>query len=250
MSPGAGVDPSVGCRAVNTALDHEQFCALDVLGLADSPSGDRDVVYQEFREQLARSAEEGWYGTQLSWKGDHPLLPNYHNGSLCRLHTQVRKLRKIGKLEEYDAIIQEQLKEGIVERAPNEVVGREFYMLHRTVIREGVESMKMRVVYDCSAREREGSPSLNDCLDIGPPLQKKLLDVLVRGRFHPVAFAGDVRKAFLQVGIARGGRDALRLHWMRSIDSNEVETSRFTRALFGLRPSPWRGSRTALGWLE
>ena len=102
MSPGAGVDPSVGCLAVNTALDHEQLCALDVLGLADSPSGDQDVVYQEFREQLTRNAEEGWY--ELPWKGDHPPLPNYRNGSLRHLRTQVRKQRKIGKLEEYDAI--------------------------------------------------------------------------------------------------------------------------------------------------
>ena len=129
------------------------------------------------------------------------------------------------------------MKKGIVERAPNEVVGREFYMPHRAVIREGADSTKMCVVYDCSAREPEGSPSLNDCLDIGPPLQNKLWDVLVRGRFHPVALAGDVRKAFLQVRIARGDCDALRFHWLRSIDSNEVETLRFTRALFGLGPS-------------
>ena len=111
-------------------------------------------------------------------------------------------------------------------------------MPHRAVIREGAESTKMRVVYDCSSREREGSPSLNDCLDIGPPLQNKLWNVLVRGRFHPVALAGDV-KAFLQVRIARGDHDALRFHWLRSIDSNEVETLRFTRALFGLGPSPF-----------
>ncbi|CAB4021652.1 Hypothetical predicted protein, partial [Paramuricea clavata] len=201
MSPGADTDPSVGCLAVNTALDHEQLCALDVLGLADSPAGDQDVVYQEFREQLKRNADEGWYETRLPWKGDHPPLPSYRNGSIRRLHTQVRKLRKMGKLEDYDAIIREQLNEGIVEHAPNEAVGREFYMPHRAVIREGAESTKMRVVYDCSAREGEGSPSLNDCLDIGPPLQNKLWDVLVRGRFHPIALAGDLRKAFLQVRV-------------------------------------------------
>ena len=117
-----------------------------------------------------RDGDEGWYETALQWKGDHPPLLNYHNRSLRRLNTQVRKLRKSGKLKEYDAIIREQLKEGIVERAPNEVVGQEYYMPHRAVIREGAESTKMRVVYDCSAREGEGNPSLNHCLDVGPPL--------------------------------------------------------------------------------
>ena len=96
------------------------------------------------------------------------------------MHNLVRRLRKTGKLEEYDAIIREQIEEGIVERAPSEAVGREFYMPHRTVEREGAESTKTRVVYDCSAREGEGS-SFNDCLDVGPPLQNKLWDVLVRG---------------------------------------------------------------------
>ena len=239
MSPGKDSDPTLGCLAVNTTLDHEQLCALDVLGLADSPSGDQDVVYQEFREQLTRNRDEGWYETALPWKGDHPPLSSYRNGSLRRLHTQVRKLRKTGKLEEYDAVIREQLDEGIVERAPDEAVGREFYMPHRAVIREGAESTKMRVVYDCSAREGDGSPSLNDCVDVGPSLQNKLWDVLVRGRFHAVALAGDLRKAFLQVRVKEKDRDALRFHWLRSIDSNEVETLRFTRAIFGLGCSPF-----------
>ena len=239
MSPGGDSDPAVGCLAVNTAMDHERLCSLDVLGLADAPSGDQGVVYQEFREQLSRNPEEGWYEAALPWKGDHPPLVNYLNGSLRRLQTQVRKLRKTGKIGEYDKIIREQLEEGIVERAPKEVNGREFYMPHRAVIREGAESTKMRVVYDCSARDGERSPSLNDCLDIGPPLQNKLWDVLVRGRFHPVALAGDLKKAFLQVRVKEEHRDALRFHWLRSVDSSEVEVLRFTRALFGLGPSPF-----------
>ena len=224
MSPGGDLDPSVTCLAVNTAMDHERLCSLDVLGLADSPSGDRSVVYHEFCEQLSR---DGWYETSLPWKGDHPHLSSYYNGSLRRMHNQVRKLRKTGKLEEYDAIIRKQIKEGIVERVSSEAVGREFYMPHRSVVREGTESTKTSVVYDCSAREGEG-PSLNDCLDVGPPLQNKLRDVLVRGRFHQIALAGDLRKAFLQVRIKEEHRDALRFHWLCSVDSNEVETLRFT----------------------
>jgi hypothetical protein len=168
MSPGEDLNHTAGFMAVNTAMDHERLCSLDVLGLADSPSGDHGVVYQH-REQLSRDPDECWYETSLPWKGDHPPLSNYYNGSIRRMHNLVRRLRKTGKLEEYDAIIREQIEEGIVERAPSEAVGREFYMPHRAVVREGAESTKTRVVYDCSAREGEG-PSLNDCLDVGPPL--------------------------------------------------------------------------------
>ena len=62
--------------------------------------------------------------------------------------------------------------------------------------------------------------------------------MLVRGRFHPVALKGDLQKAFLQVRIRENDRDALRFHW-RKDQQPELETLRFTRALFGLVSSPF-----------
>lgn len=66
-----------------------------------------------------------------------------------------------------------------------------------------------------------------------------MYDVLVRGSFHSVAFAGDMRQTFLQVRIREGERDALRFHWLRDLHSTEVQIFRFTMALFGLAPSPF-----------
>lgn len=136
-------------------------------------------------------------------------------------------------------MIQEQLIEGIVERAPNSVVGREFYIPHKGVVRETAESTKLRIVYDASARAWDGAPSLNECLNNGPPLQNQLWSVLIRGRFNPIAITGDIKKAFLQVRIRPEERDALRFHWYKNTETKEVETLRFTRALFGLGPSPF-----------
>ena len=120
-------------------------------------------MYEEFKEQLTRSAE-GWYETGLPWKGNHPPLPNNKSGSLKRLENTVRKLENQGLLEQYDAIIKEQLDEGIVEPAKEQVVAREFYMPHKPVIRESAESTKLRNVYDASARAYDKAPLLNDCL--------------------------------------------------------------------------------------
>ena len=61
----------------------------------------------------------------------------------------------------------------------------------------------------------------------------------MRGRFHAVVIAGDIRKAFLQVRIREEGRDALRFHWISTEHPERVRTLRFTRALFGLGPSPF-----------
>ena len=131
------------------------------------------------------------------------------------------------------------LCKGMVEEAESAPVGREFYLPHKAIIRENMQTTKMRIVYDTSARANEASPSLNDCLETGPPLQNKLWKVLVRGRFHPVALVGDIRKAFLQVRIRADDRDALRFYWLHNKDHLRVRTLRFTRALFGLAPSPF-----------
>ena len=126
MAPGLEADLSAAFLALDAVSDYEKLCALDVLGLADLPTGDQLEVYKEFREQLTRNPEKGWYETGLPWKGDHPPLPTNKESSLRRLHTQLLKLCRIGKLGEYDAIIRDQLAEGVVEPAPSQAIGKEF----------------------------------------------------------------------------------------------------------------------------
>ena len=65
-------------------------------------------------------------------------------------------------------VIQEQLKEGVIEKAPPISQQKEFYIPHKNVIRETAETTKMRIVYDGCARETPDAPSLNDYLFSGP----------------------------------------------------------------------------------
>lgn len=97
----------------------------------------------------------------------------------------------------------------------------------------------MRVVYDASAKSHSSAPLLNDCSEVGLPLQNKPWKALVREKFHPVALAGDIRKAFLLVRIHAQERDALWFHWLEAKDPQRIRTYRLTRALFGLGPSPF-----------
>ena len=152
----------------------------------------------------------------------------------------MRKLHSQGTIERYDQVIQDQVEAGIVERASGPVTGnREFYIPDKPVVRESAETTKLRVVYDASARATSGVPSLNECLNPGPPLWNKLWNVLVRARFHSVAIAGDIKQAFLQVRIREEDRDALKFYWLKDLNSQTVEALRFTRALFGLTCSPF-----------
>ena len=208
---------------VNSTADYECLCTLDVLGLADTPTGDQGNVYKEFKEQFTRSPE-GWYKIALPWKGNPPPLPNNYEGSIHRLNTLVCKLRHSDMLSEYDAVISEQLEQGVVEKVPEKAKGKEFYLPHRTVMREEAETTKLRVVYDASARAHGSVPSLNECLHAGPPLRNKLWSVLIRSRLHAVAVAGDLRKAFLQVQLRETERDTPRFHWIFDKHSKAVET--------------------------
>ena len=197
---------------------------MDVLRLEDSPNGDRNVVYAEFPKQLKRSPE-GWYETGFPWKGDHPPLQPNKSGSMRRLESLVKRLEKAGKLDDYDAIIKEQLQEGI-EEAPLAATGQEFYIPHKAVVRESAETTKMRIVHDASVKAHDSAPSLNDCLEVGPTLQNQLWKVLLRGKFHAFALTGDIREAFLQVRISAQDRDTLRFHWMDKEDPWKIHTYR------------------------
>ena len=123
MSPGEEVNLTTMLSTQIHREDYEQLCRLDVLGLQDSATGDQQNVYREFKEQLTRN-EEGWYETNLPWKGNHPPLPTNKTGSIKRLNNLVNKLEKQNITERYDEIIREQIKLGIIEKADNETKNR------------------------------------------------------------------------------------------------------------------------------
>ena len=70
-------------------------------------------------------------------------------------------------------------------------------------------STKVRPVFDGSAKGSYGV-SINDCLEVGPPLTPELVSVLVRFRQWQVGITSDITRAFLQVGVREQDRDALR----------------------------------------
>ncbi|XP_074624397.1 uncharacterized protein LOC141882346 [Acropora palmata] len=150
MSPGREDVGSPVLLTQSALVDYEQLCSPDILGLADSHKNDQLKAYEEFKEKLEQTLAH-WYETMLPWKVNHPTLPT---NEAARLEKLVRKFKQNGQYEGYDSIIQDQLKERIVETAPEVATGREFYIPHKGVTRENVESKNLRIVYDASAREK------------------------------------------------------------------------------------------------
>ena len=64
------------------------------------------------------------------------------------------------------------------------------YLPYHAAVRQGKSTTKLRIVYDASAKA--DGPSLNECLYTGPPLHKKIFDLLLRFRTQPVALIADI----------------------------------------------------------
>ena len=191
--------------------------------------------------------EDGHYEIELPWKQINVDLPTHL--SLCnnRLRALQRRFRSEPELlQEYDKIIQEQLQLGIVELVSDDIgdlVSDKrviHYLPHHGVVRRDSQTTKLRVVYDGSARAMGEKYSLNDCLQKGPNYIPKLLDILIRFRWNYVAITADIEKAFLTIRIRETDRDVLCFLWLKqpSATTSDVVHLRFTRLVFGLRPSP------------
>ncbi len=187
---------------------------------------------------------ESRYEVGLPLNGNQSTLPTNYNQSFNQLKSLQRHLIKEPELaSEYDNIIQEQLNTNIIERVPEDGAIAEnavHYLPHHPVVRKDRATTKVRIVYNGSAKQGDGSLSLNDCLQKGPNLIPKLYEILLRFRWNPVALTADIEKAFLMVGIPKYDRDLLRFLWLKNPnDANStIEQFRFTRLVFGLRSSP------------
>ncbi|GBO39199.1 hypothetical protein AVEN_271449-1 [Araneus ventricosus] len=112
-------------------------------------------------------------------------------------------------LNEYTTIVADQLNLNIVEECSSNNEGISFHMPHSAVVRTDKETTKVRMVFDSSSKGK-GHKSLNDCLTPGPPLNPRILDVLLRFREFEYAFCSDIQGTFLTIGIAEEDKDYLR----------------------------------------
>jgi hypothetical protein len=188
--------------AVSSTTDYlkkqlEKLWDLETLGIRDNEFTNESKLMEE----INFNGEH--YEVKLPFREEHPLLPDNHTGSVKRLSSLMFRLKtNPNLLQEYDKIIREQIKSGVVEAA-NDVlvpVGNVHYLPHREVVREDKNTTKIRVVYDASAKGP--GTSLNDCLHTGPSLNTLILDILIRSRVYKMAMVADIEKAFLNIAIS------------------------------------------------
>ena len=141
---------------------------------------------------------------KLPWKDEHGKLCDNFELSKNRLTSLLKRLRHTPKLlQEYDSII-------------NEQEGRIQYIPDHAVVRTDKSTTKIRIVYDASAKGKNGT-SLNNCLHKGLKFDQNIINNLIHFRVHRVAFSTDTEKAFLMVGIDEEDWNILQFLWVDNI---------------------------------
>ena len=163
----------------------EDFWRLESIGIQDysEESCDKEVLHT-FKDTLRY--ENGRYKVTWPWKREKSDLPDNYTLALGRLKSLINRMKANPNIiKQYNEIIEEQLKRGIIEKVSyetNNVV--KHYIPHHPVINPTKTTTKMRIVYDASAKTKHGKKSLNECLYRGPVMLQDLTGILLRLRLH------------------------------------------------------------------
>ena len=140
-------------------------------------------VLTDFEEKV--KFKNGRYLVSLPWKVIHTPLPDNYELALKRLRGLQRRLRQQPAGLKYDAIIQEQIKQGVdkVVAHPTSIDGNKMhYLPHHTVVRQDKATTKTQIVYNTSTKTT--GPSLNDCLYAGPTFDQRIMDDFEHRELH------------------------------------------------------------------
>ncbi|XP_036140527.1 uncharacterized protein LOC118644887 [Monomorium pharaonis] len=115
-----------------------------------------------------------------------------------------------------------------------------YFLPHHAVIKASSNTTKIRTVFDASAKTNRGI-SLNDMLLVGPTIQDKLLDHLLRFRVHKYVVTADIEKMYRQILIHPDDRKFQRIFWETE---SGIRTYELNTVTFGVASAPFLAIRT------
>ena len=222
---------------ITEVVDCDNFWQIE--STAVKQNSDREFL-QQYLQNNVTVQPNGTYSLKFPWKTNHPPLPTNYTICARRTRSMANRLAKTHLLQVYNSIIEEQESRGFIERVSGNMSTSVHYIPHHPVRKESLTT-PIRIVYDCSCKQSPDLPSLNDCLNPGPPFLNDLCAILIRFRLHNIAFSSDIEKAFLHVHLDKADRNFTRFLWL----SNPADphspfvTFRFKVVLFGATCSPF-----------
>ena len=210
----------------------ERFWSIESMGVELPEENSINSEFLSKYQSTIQRTPDGGYTAKLPWRNDHPPLPTNKAVSDARTRSMLRRLEKDpNALQQYDKVIRDQEERGFIERVPESSppLKQSHYIPHHPIWKAS-STTPLRIVYDCSCHQSSDSPSLNDCLQVGPPLQNDLCSILLRFRTPPIAISTDIEKAFLHVGLNEADRNYTRFFWLSDPNNprSPFQTYRFS----------------------
>ena len=204
---------SVVDSSINKSPNLKDLWSLDAIGIIDPVHlDDNDEALEQFNNTIYYDGRR--YQIAWPWKSSETILPENYDVAYGRIKSLSRRFQADRNLlQQYDDILQSQLKQGIIEKVPKtemETNCNKHYLPHHLVVTPSKSTIKVRIVYDASAKAGRDVKCLNDCLYWGPITLPDLCGVLLRVRTYFIVVLADVEKAFLQIGIQEQDRDVTR----------------------------------------
>lgn len=232
--------------------DHllQRFWDLEAIGISHYDQNKRSSLDVE---KYCNSIEfsNGKFTAELPWKSNCKPLPTNYDMCFQRTKSAIKRLVKNETLDIYSKVISDQLSKGFIEIVPGDNKNIGHYLSHRPVFKKS-STTPIRIVFDCSSRQNRYSPSLNDCLDIGPALQKHITSILLRFRTQKFGITSDIEKAFLNIKLASKDQPFTKFLYLKDPKDPDSEfvTYQFKVLLFGAGPSPFILNTTILKLLR
>ncbi|XP_045036869.1 uncharacterized protein LOC123477554 [Daphnia magna] len=181
------------------------------------------------------------YEVGLPWVSEDIALPDNYNSALRRLFSIENKfVHNSNFAERYKAVIDDYLEKGFArplkESKLKGTFGRKCYLPHHGVVNPR-KPEKVRVVFDASANFQ--GVALNEVLLKGPNLINDIGATLLLFREKSVSLSGDIQQMFLQVGVKKEDRSALRFLWRLPGSRKRPTVYEMQRQIFGSVSSPF-----------
>lgn len=117
-----------------------------------------------------------------------------------------------------------------------------YYLPHHAVLRPSSSTTKLRVVFDASAKTRNGN-SLNDLLLIGPRLQQDLTSIVLLWRLHKIVFTADIAKMYRQILVDKKDQHLQRIIW-RDMPNKPIRSCELKTITYGTASAPYLAIQT------
>ena len=187
---------------------------------------------------------DGRFQLKLPLKVSPSCLGSSYEIAVQRLKQLERRfVRNPEKREAYILFMREYSDCHHMELVPaNEVTQNSvYYIPHHYVCKEESTTTKLRVVIDASCKTTTGK-SLNDCMMIGPTIQKTLLSILKKFRINLIAFTADVKQMYRQILVSPEDCNYQRILW-RENAADPIQHYRLLTVTYGTAAAPYMATR-------